>query len=671
MPCYSRGSTSSRRRPRIRTAATAVALVVLGNSSVDGFTTAPHRGRVSTRRNFVEDAVAFKTQVMLETALQPPQLPTWLRRSKSHLYEQNVGKLRDVMLQSFFSEIETLKLVFAIQEASSGDRNKMSGAAEFCSILVETMDVGLDTLLAAAFHYCSCVTAREESLLLSSPASNVWEHRQDHPSLYSFGQHAVSISRDASSLKRLEMVASDIMSSPYKCGRVAPDAQDSENLQRLLMTESKDWRALAIRSAACLYRMRGIQASLPTGDLSPEAVRVSREGLKIFAPLASRLGMHRLKNELEGTAFKLLYRRQYETLSKQFHFKNFGPTKTSWRASLRADNDEDDTTIGDSMKQVLDDVTEDVRDMLRRDPEFSTMAENVSVTARVKEPYSMWKKMLRDGKDHVLQVPDALALRIVFDAKRSDSEEDIELTRAKERALCYYVRELCTSRWQPQPGNGRFKDYIERPKANGYQSLHYTAIINWGKKDWTLEVQIRSGEMHKVAEYGLASHWDYKASSERESSDNHSSAYLKSVQEWHWQQQSGAKQWDAALSTEPTFLSDEAQGLIHTDMIRSRREQLAPYIEALSEAQSNSVLEHVFVFLSHSQDTHKEGKVLALPAGACVLDALREGERMLGLRLNWRAEQSLVSHNGSSATVTQKLKNGDILTVPEISVKQP
>jgi (p)ppGpp synthase/HD superfamily hydrolase len=221
----------------------------------------------------------------------------------------------------------------------------------------------------------------------------------------------------------------------------------------------------------------------------------------------------------------------------------------------------------------------------------------------------------------------------------------------------------------PQPGNPRFKDYVEKPKANGYQSLHYTAVTNWQGQDWTMEFQIRSGEMHRVAEYGLASHWDYKAQwMKDDEDDNHySDAYLQSLQEWHWQQHASTNQWDASpvSNPEPSFLSDEAEGNIRADRIRERTERLAPYIEALSEAQSNMSLEHVFVFLSHSQDTmHTEGKVLALPAGACVLDALREAERSLGLQLNWRDEQSLVSHNGSAAHVTQKLENGDILTVP-------
>ncbi len=663
MSCYNRGlcnEDSPSGRPRIRKAAIALLAVSLG--AAQGFTTTQRHVRVSSRRHYRQEDMTIHANDILNFQ-QTGKLPTWLAEPRAHLYEENVGRLRDIMLNSFFTENEILKLVYAIQEAAGGDRNKMAGAAEFCLILVETMEMGIQALLAGVFHYCSCVTAREESLLTESPM-DVWDH-QEYKGLDSFGEHAVDIAEDAARLKRLEMVAAEIMSSPRKSGRVTPDKHDSENLQRLLLTESKEWRALAIRSAACLYRMRGIEKSLH-GRLTPEAVRVSREALHIFAPLASRLGMHRLKNELEGTAFQLLYRRQYEAVSSLSRVRQV----------------EDAAAIKESMQHVLESVTEDVREMLRNDPEFVNMAENLSISARVKEPYSLWKKMLRDSTDHVLDVPDALALRIVFDAQKDTDDEESELTRAKERALCYYVRELCTSRWRPQPGNGRFKDYIEKPKPNGYQSLHYTAVTNWHGQDWTMEFQIRSGEMHRVAEYGLASHWDYKAQwSTNDENDNHySDAYLQSLQEYHWRQNAEANQRDAesAMLDEPSslpspFLSDEDESKMRSDRIRARTERLAPYIEALSEAQSNMSLEQVFVFLSHSEDTgmHTEGKVLALPAGACVLDALREGEKVLGRQLNWRQERSLVSHNGIMASVTQKLKNGDILTVPVHAEARP
>ncbi|EEC49272.1 predicted protein, partial [Phaeodactylum tricornutum CCAP 1055/1] len=86
------------------------------------------------------------------------------------------------------------------------------------------------------------------------------------------------------------------------------------NLRQLLLSETRDWRALAIRAGACLYRLRGLLKS-DSYELTPERVRVGREALSIYAPLASRLGMHRLKNELEGAAFRVLYQRQYQAVN--------------------------------------------------------------------------------------------------------------------------------------------------------------------------------------------------------------------------------------------------------------------------------------------------------------------------------------------------------------------
>jgi len=394
------------------------------------------------------------------------------------------------------------------------------------------------------------------------------------------------------------------------------------------------------------------------------------------------------------------------------------------------------------MKNVLNQVQTDMSRLLREDAHFSEYVQDFSVTARVKEPYSLWKKMLRNKCRHIMEVPDAIALRIILDAKRVSPVEDDAVKRARERALCYYAQKLCMEHWQPVHSDPRYKDYIDAPKRNGYQSLHYTAHTMWDNEDWNLEIQVRSGEMHQVAEFGLASHWDYKAQQKRHhhhhyrqfdddevtistayatTADQSKRAYDKSVQEWHWQQHGGfsnsnrplhgqqqqreQQQWimddyehhhhqpqppkqqrtswqyekkqhyhqpqfsettETDYQTAANFEATEARA----DRIRARTKKLQPYIEALTAAQSDLAREHVFVFLTSEDatemngddvvDMKQPGRVLALPAGACVLDALREGEREFGF-----AFPDQIRLNGEVSTkVTSKLQNGDILTVP-------
>ena len=334
--------------------------------------------------------------------------------------------------------------------------------------------------------------------------------------------------------------------------------------------------------------------------------------------------------------------------------------------------------ISSCMKSVLEAVKADMTQLLSQDAHFVEYVQDFSVTARVKEPYSLWKKMLRNKCTNIREVPDAVALRIVLEAKPFASDEDENVRRARERALCYYAQTLCMEHWQPLADNPRFKDYIESPKANGYQSLHYTAHTLWDEEDWTLEIQVRSLEMHQVAEFGLASHWDYKQQqtlnkedAHRQSSfpevtiyhqDQSSDAYLRSVQEWHWQQQasqqwhttSSTEQWDT--TTEETAPDTESEE--RANRIRARTKKLQPYIEALTAAQSELARDHVFVFLTTLESG--TGSVLALPAGACVLDALREGEREWGFPF-----PDEVRLNGELLdNVTGRLQNGDILTVP-------
>lgn len=576
-------------------------------------------------------------------------LPTWLAVPRSHLSETNLQRLRLAMSDSYFTENEALKVMYAIEEAAAGDAQLVAGASEFLLLVLETVDMGVDALLAAAFHYCSSATARRQAA----------DRLTHHPNTASFGASVETLVLDVGRLKELELLAARVMQQHSEAAR--PDQNDADNLRKLLLSETADWRALAIRTVASLYRLRGILSASENPNrvqLTAEAVRTAREALTIYAPLASRLGMNRLKNEVESAAFKILYQRQHgkvNALVQQVRRPFAG------------------VTIGESMDQLMKQVQDEMTDMFHNDPQFQTHVESFSVTARVKQPYSLWKKMLRNGYDHILQVPDAVALRIVLKAKIVEGEPTAVL-RARERALCYYAQNKCTERWQPLADNPRFKDYIERPKANGYQSLHYTAMAEFAGENWTMEIQVRSSEMHSVAEYGLASHWDYKVQKkekaaalvsppspltaslkvkiEDEDMDRSSQAYLRKVQQWHWQ--------TVGAQPEPSFLvekRDNDSNILRPSRInRESSEQLEPYIRAMTMARSDLARDFVFVFLKQKTS---EARVLALPSGSCVVDALREGEKSLGISL-W--ESSFDVNGDSAATVTRRLSNGDVLT---------
>ena len=294
------------------------------------------------------------------------------------------------MRLSFFSPDEIRELLMAIEDASLGDRNKMSGAAEFCTLLIETMEMGFNALVAAAYHYSSCVSARESRQQQSYSERfednlhglhDLREYKNDVAKPQRrYGSHPRTISEDAWRLKRLEMVFSAVINhSSSSRTRVTPNSRDAEHLRNLLLTESKDWRALAIRAGACLYRLRGL-VKQPDGRLSREASKTAREALHVYAPLASRLGMHRLKNELENAAFRVLYRKQY--------------------AKVTALNEEtrsaDGPTIVESMRAVSDTVSQEIEELLSNDPVFANMTTAFSVSARIKEPYSLWRKMRAD-----------------------------------------------------------------------------------------------------------------------------------------------------------------------------------------------------------------------------------------------------------------------------------
>jgi GTP pyrophosphokinase len=241
-----------------------------------------------------------------------------------------------------------------------------------------------------------------------------------------------------------------------KLGRInftCKEDQQAESFRKMLVAMARDIRVLLVKLADRLDNMRTLEHMKPDTQ-----ERIARETVEIYAPLAGRLGIHWLKAELEDLSFKHLYPEAWTELTKK--------VKRGARDSDR----------------YIDDVTKRLQKMLI-ERGFA-----VDVQGRVKHLYSIWRKMRRQNIDFE-QVQDFVAFRVLM--------ENV--------ADCYAALGVVHSQWTPVPG--RFKDYIALPKPNLYQSLHTTVI---GPGHRRIEVQIRTHEMHRTAEFGIAAHWKYK-----------------------------------------------------------------------------------------------------------------------------------------------------------------
>ena len=331
----------------------------------------------------------------------------------------------------------------------------------------------------------------------------------------------------------------------------------AETLRKMFLAMSKDIRVLIIKLADRLHNMRTIEYMSPQ-----KIIEKSTETLEIYAPLASRLGIYTIKFELEDLSLKYLHPDAYESLKKEVTEKK------------------------EQRERFINEVIQEIREAL------DAVHMKYDISGRSKHLYSVYKKMVLQHKQ-LDEIFDLTAVRVIVES-------------VKDR---YAVLGQVHTMWKPLPG--RFKDYIAMPKPNMYQSLHTTVLGDNGEP---FEIQIRTYEMHRVAEYGIAAHWKYKEgnTSGVQNSEDMKLAWLRQTLEWQ------------------KDLNDPRE-----------------FMETLKMDLFSS---QVFVFTPR-------GEVIDLPAGSTPLDFAFKihtdvGCHCVGAKVN-----------GKMVTIDHPLNNGDIVEI--------
>ena len=334
------------------------------------------------------------------------------------------------------------------------------------------------------------------------------------------------------------------------------DEQKAENIRKILLAMSEDIRVIIIKLADRLHNMRTLNYC------RDEKRRViAHETMNIYAPIAHRLGIRSIKDELEDLAFYYLDPYAYAEIERQMKLRK------------------------EARSKLIDDIKYKIETRLAN--EFDPVP---LIEGRVKSNYGIYKKVFRDGKE-IDQIYDRYAVRIIVDTVTE----------------CYNVLGIIHDMFKPIPN--RFKDYISTPKPNMYQSLHTTVI---GRQGIPFEVQIRTKEMHRTAEYGIAAHWKYKEGVRGSSKDDNRLAWIRQIIES--QQESNDVE----------------------EIVRAIKNDLAP--------------EDVFAFTP-------KGDMITLPMGSTVIDFAyaihtQVGHRMIGAK----ADKKMVSFD-------YQIKTGEIIEI--------
>src|SRR3954466_10209843 len=275
---------------------------------------------------------------------------------------------------------------------------------------------------------------------------------------------------------------------------------EAENYRKMIIAMAEDGRVILIKLADRLHNMRTIEY---LGK--QKQVQKAKEVLEVYAPLAHRLGIHAVKWELEDLAFQTLHPRKYDEIKQMV-------------AERRADRQEH---VGEA------------KEVLKR--ELAKVDIPAEISGRAKHFYSIYEKMAKKGKEFN-EIYDLTAMRVLVDHEGKEGERD-----------CSGALGVIHSLWKPMPG--RFKDYVAMPKFNMYRSLHTTVIGPEGKP---LEIQLRTRDMHRTAEYGIAAHWLYKGKKGKKA-EAEQLAWMQQLADWQ-AEESDPREFRRAF---PELASDE------------------------------------------------------------------------------------------------------------------
>lgn len=428
------------------------------------------------------------------------------------------------------AEFQELKAAYDFSAAAHEGQKRQTGEPYFihpCAVVNVLVDLGFDdvsTLVAAFLH----------DILEDTPVTSDELEQK-------FGKEVLELVEGVTKLDKIKFVS-------------AEDEQ-AENLRKMFFAMAKDYRVIIIKLADRLHNMRTLDA------LKPEKqIKIATQSLKIYAPLAGRLGLSFVKCELEDLAMRYLYPDDY------YELVEFIKTKSKER------------------QQFIEKICDELKAKLQ---ELGIEGE---VNGRQKHLYGIYKKMLKQGKN-IEQIYDISAVRVIVNEVQD----------------CYTVLGAIHTMWMPLPG--RFKDYIAMPKPNGYQSLHTTVITKFKE---TFEIQIRTYEMHRIAEYGIAAHWKYKEG-----------------------------------KTGATKIDDQINWL--REVMDTQRESSDSH-EFLENIEGNVFTDEVYVFTP-------KGKVLNLPVGSTTVDfayAIHSavGNKCIGAKVN-----------GKIVPLNTVLNTGDIVEI--------